>query len=77
MILVRSETGKDFLERALAAGVLEVRDPDQEPKALEVMDRLARKQRERIDPFDPHAHSRWVESQALLTARQDALAGEG
>ena len=77
MILVRSETGEDLLKRAVAAGVVEVREAEQEPKALEVMDRLARKQRERIDPFDPHAHSRWVDSQALLTARQDALADEG
>ena len=76
MILVRSERGKDILERSLAAGVLEVREPDEEPKALEVMDRLARKQRERIDPFDPHAHSRWIEAQALLAAREDALAEE-
>ena len=77
MILVRSETGEDLLKRADAAGVVELREADQEPKALEVMDRLARKQRERIDPFDPHAHSRWIDSQALLTARQDALADEG
>jgi hypothetical protein len=38
------------------------------------MDRLARKQRERIDPFDPHAHARWVDDQALLAAQREAVA---
>jgi hypothetical protein len=35
------------------------------------MDRLARKQRERIDPFDPHASARWPTEQALAAARAD------
>lgn len=74
MILVRSEKGQDFMERATAAGVLELRRAEEEPEALGVMDRLARKQRERIDPFDPHAHARWVEEQALAAARAEAAA---
>ena len=74
MILVRSEKGEDFLKRAIEAKVLELRDPEEEPDALRVMDRLARKQRERIDPFDPHSHTRWVDEQALLAARQEAVA---
>jgi coenzyme F420 hydrogenase subunit beta len=74
MILVRSEAGEDFLNRAVDAGVLELRDPEEEPGALKVMDRLAIKQRERIDPFDPHAHTRWVDEQALLAARREAVA---
>ncbi len=74
MILVRSERGDDYLKRAVEAGVLELREAEEEPKALEVMDRLARKQRERIDPFDPHAHTRWPTEQALSAARADELA---
>ncbi|MGH2750299.1 MAG: Coenzyme F420 hydrogenase/dehydrogenase, beta subunit C-terminal domain [Actinomycetota bacterium] len=74
MILVRTAKGEDFLERAVADGVVELREADEEPNALQVMDRLARKQRERIDPFDPHANTRWVNSQALLAAREQALA---
>ncbi|MGH2748570.1 MAG: Coenzyme F420 hydrogenase/dehydrogenase, beta subunit C-terminal domain [Actinomycetota bacterium] len=72
MILVRTETGKDFFERAVEAGVVELRDPEEEPGALQVMDRLARKQRERIAPFDPHAATRWPTEQALQAARADA-----
>jgi coenzyme F420 hydrogenase subunit beta len=77
MILVRSERGRDFLERAVAAGVLELRDADEEPKALEVMDRLARKQRERVSPFDPHAAAAFPSETLLAEARRDALANGG
>ncbi len=72
MILVRSEKGADYLDAAVAAGVLELRPAEEEPKALEVMDRLARKQRDRITPFDPHAMTRWPTRQALEAARADA-----
>ena len=77
MILVRSEKGEEFLERAVEAKVLDVRDAEEESGALKVLDRLAIKQRERIDPFDPHAHTRWVDEQALLVARQEAVAEAG
>lgn len=72
MILVRSEVGEDYMARAVEAGVLELRDAEEEPGALEVMDRLARKQRERIEPSDPHASTRWPTEQALAAARADA-----
>ena len=75
MILVRSERGRDYLERAVAAGVLELRDAEEEPGALQVMDRLARKQRERIDPFDPHASARWPTEQLLAAAKAEAVEG--
>ncbi|MEA2477229.1 MAG: coenzyme hydrogenase subunit beta [Actinomycetota bacterium] len=75
MILVRTERGADSLDRAVAAGVLELRAAEEEPGALAVMDRLARKQRERIDPFDPHANARWPTEQALAAARADVTAG--
>lgn len=72
MILVRSERGDEFLNRAVAAGVLELRPADDEPGALAVMDRLARKQRERVGAFDPHASARWPTEQALAAARAEA-----
>jgi coenzyme F420 hydrogenase subunit beta len=74
MILVRSAKGEEFMERAVEAQVLELRAAEEEPGALKVMDRLAVKQRERIDPFDPHAHTRWVDEQALLAAQREAVA---
>ena len=77
MILVRSEAGQDYLKRAVDAGVLELRDADEEPAALEVMDRLARKQRERIKPSDPHARTRWPTEQALAAARADVADDPG
>ena len=75
MVLVRSERGEDFLNRAVAAGVVELRPAEEEPAALAVMDRLARKQRERVDPFDPHASARWPTQQALAAARAEAQGG--
>jgi coenzyme F420 hydrogenase subunit beta len=77
MILVRSEKGQDFLERAVAAGIVELRDAEEEPKALEVMMRLATKQRQRIKPDDPHWQTRWPPVQALEAARAEAASGNG
>ncbi|HVF53191.1 MAG TPA: Coenzyme F420 hydrogenase/dehydrogenase, beta subunit C-terminal domain, partial [Actinomycetota bacterium] len=73
MILVRSEAGEDYLKRAVEAGVLELRDAEEEPHALEVMDRLAKKQRARVGPFDPHANASYATAQALQAAREEAL----
>jgi coenzyme F420 hydrogenase subunit beta len=75
MILVRSEKGQDFLERAVAANIVELRDAEEEPKALEVMMRLATKQRERIKEYDPHWQTRWPTRQALEAARAEAATG--
>jgi coenzyme F420 hydrogenase subunit beta len=74
MILVRTERGEDFMKRAVDAGVLELRAAEEEPAALEVMERLATKQRQRIDPFDPHANTRWPEAEALRFAQAEAAA---
>lgn len=71
MILVRSERGQDFLERAVAAGIVELRDAEEEPKALEVMMRLATKQRERIRVDDPHWMTRWPTRQAMEAHRAE------
>ncbi|MEA2510458.1 MAG: coenzyme hydrogenase subunit beta [Actinomycetota bacterium] len=72
MILVRSERGERYLEAAIAAGMLETRAAEEEPGALQVMDRLARKQRERVKPTDPHAATRWPTEELLAAARADA-----
>jgi len=77
MILVRSEKGQDFLERAVAANIVELRDAEEEPKALEVMMRLATKQRQRIKLDDPHWQTRWPTRQALEAARAEAASGNG
>jgi coenzyme F420 hydrogenase subunit beta len=75
MILVRSEAGRAYLDEAVDAGVLELREAEQEPKALEVMDRLARKQRARVSPFDPHARAAYATEQALAAARAEVAEG--
>lgn len=76
MILVRTERGEDFMNRAVEAGILEVRAAEEEPGALEVMERLATKQRQRIDPFDPHANARWPDSEALRFAQAEAASAD-
>jgi coenzyme F420 hydrogenase subunit beta len=73
MVLVRTDRGEDYFNRALEAGIIETRAAEEEPGALQVMDRLARKQRERIDPFDPHASARWPQAEALRFAQAEAL----
>jgi len=77
MILVRSERGESYLERAIAAGVLELREADEEPRALKVMDRLAKKQRQRIKASEPHAEARWPTEQLLAAARSEGSSGKG
>jgi coenzyme F420 hydrogenase subunit beta len=71
MILVRSERGEGYLKRAIDAGVLELREPEEEPQALKVMDRLAKKQRQRIKALEPHAAARWPTEQLLAAARSE------
>lgn len=70
MVLVRSENGRDFLERAVASGQLELRDADEEPRANELLTRLAEKQRARVKPSDPHAAAAYATTEALEAARE-------
>lgn len=77
MILVRSERGESYLQRAIDAGVLELREAEEEPQALKVMDRLAKKQRQRIKAFEPHAAARWPTEQLLAAARSEESSGNG
>lgn len=74
MILVRSERGQDFLERAVAEGIVELRPAEEEPQALDVMMRLATKQRQRIHTTDPHWQTRWPTRAALDAARAEESA---
>ena len=74
MILVRTDAGEDLMKRAVEAGILELREAEEEPAALEVMDRLSRKQRERIRPFDPHANARWPNDELIAQARAEEAA---
>ena len=71
MILVRSEHGEDYLNRAVEAGILELREAEEEQGALEVMNRLATKQRLRVKPDDPHAEHSYATQQALDAARAE------
>lgn len=47
LTIVRTDRGKDIWERALAAGVVETRPATDDPKAVELMFKLAAKSRER------------------------------
>jgi coenzyme F420 hydrogenase subunit beta len=71
MILVRSQAGADYLERAVEAGVLELREADEEQGALDVMYRLSTKQRQRVKPDDPHAEHAYATQQALEAAKAE------
>jgi coenzyme F420 hydrogenase subunit beta len=71
MVLVRSEPGRDYLERAVAAGVLEIRDPNEEKRAQDLLVRLAAKQRSRVRSDDPHARATYATEQALEAARRE------
>lgn len=74
MVLVRTDKGKDFLERGAAAGIVELRDADEEPNALKILERLATKQRVRVKPWDPHAAAAYPTQQALDAAYEDEAA---
>ncbi len=73
MVLVRTDRGKDILERAVGAGILELRDADEEPNALKILERLATKQRQRVKPWDPHAAAAYPTRQVLEAAYDDEL----
>ena len=45
--IIRTDRGKDIFERALAAGVIESKPSTEDPKAVELMFKLAAKSRER------------------------------
>ena len=73
MLLVRSPNGDEFMKQAVAAGALELRPAEEEPKALKLLDRLASKQRARVGPDDPHARAAYASEQALAAAREQEV----
>src|SRR5260370_737903 len=58
MCLIRTEYGEDVWNRAVEAGVIEVRPAEEDPGGLKVLERLSKKQRFRVGPFEPHAAGR-------------------
>ncbi|MGI8426878.1 MAG: Coenzyme F420 hydrogenase/dehydrogenase, beta subunit C-terminal domain [Actinomycetota bacterium] len=76
MCVVRTDYGLDVWNRAVAAGVIETRPADEEPGALKVLDRLAKKQRRRVGPFESHASGRWPVREVLERARKEFLEAE-
>jgi coenzyme F420 hydrogenase subunit beta len=50
--IVRTELGQDIWDRAVAAGVIEARPATEDPKAVELMFKLAAKSRERWPAHD-------------------------
>ena len=76
MCVIRTEHGADVWRRALEAGVLEIREATEEPKALKVLDALAKKQRRRVGPMEPHAAGRWASREVLQRVRSEYLASE-
>jgi len=73
MCVIRSEYGLDVWNRAVEAGAIETRAADEEPGALKVLDRLAKKQRRRPGPFESHAAQRWPVREVLDRARKEYL----
>jgi coenzyme F420 hydrogenase subunit beta len=74
MCLIRTEYGEDVWNRAVEAGVIEVRPAEEDPAGLKVLERLAKKQRFRVGPFEPHAAGRWPVREVLDRVRREALA---
>jgi coenzyme F420 hydrogenase subunit beta len=62
LTIVRTDLGQDIWDRALAAGVIEARPASEDPKAVELMFKLAARSRER-----------WPEADEVPTA--DAIPG--
>src|SRR6266851_4198591 len=78
MCVVRTKYGQDVWRRVVEAGVVETREPSEEPGALKVLDRLAKKQRHRVGPFEPQAAGRWPVREVLERVRREYLeAGSG
>ncbi|MGH2731388.1 MAG: Coenzyme F420 hydrogenase/dehydrogenase, beta subunit C-terminal domain [Actinomycetota bacterium] len=74
MCLIRTEYGQDVWNRAVEAGVIEVRPAEEDPAGLKVLDRLAKKQRFRVGPFHPNAAGRWPVKEVLDRVRREYLA---
>jgi coenzyme F420 hydrogenase subunit beta len=74
MCVVRTEYGQDLWHRALEAEVIETRAAEEEPTAIGVLNGLAKKQRRRVGPYEPHAIGRWASQEVLDRVRAEAVA---
>ena len=74
MCLIRTEYGEDVWNRAVAAGIIEARPAEEDPGGLKVLERLSKKQRFRVGPFEPQAAGRWPVREVLERVRREALA---
>ena len=54
LTLIRTETGRDIMDGMLAEGWIETRPGDEDPGAIELLHKLARKQR-RMGPWNSRA----------------------
>jgi hypothetical protein len=70
MVLVHSPRGDEFMKQAVAAGTLELHPAEGDAKALQLLDRLASKQRARVGPDDPRARAAYATNQTLAAARE-------
>lgn len=77
MCVVRTEYGQDVWKRAVSAGILEVRNSDEDQTALKVLDALAKKQRRRVGPMESHAAGRWSSKRILEKVRAEYIASGG
>ncbi|MGH7393180.1 MAG: hypothetical protein ACREM3_27555 [Candidatus Rokuibacteriota bacterium] len=57
----------------MEGGIVETRAASEEPGALKVLDRLAKKQRHRVGPFEPQAAGRWPVREVLERVRREYL----
>jgi coenzyme F420 hydrogenase subunit beta len=73
MCLIRTEYGLDVWNRAVQAGVIEVKPAEEDPQGLKVLERLAKKQRFRVGPFEPNAAGRWPVKEVLERVRREYL----
>ena len=71
LVRVRSEPGRHYLERAVAAGALEPRDPNEDRRAQDLLVLLAAKQRARVRSDDPHDRAAHASEQAVKAARPE------
>ncbi|MCA1839867.1 MAG: Coenzyme F420 hydrogenase/dehydrogenase, beta subunit C-terminal domain [Actinomycetota bacterium] len=71
MCVTRTEYGQDVFDRAVAAGVIETRAASEEPRALGVLDALAKKQRRRVGPWESHAAGRWPVREVIERVRRE------
>src|SRR2546429_6104355 len=71
-----SECGEDVWNKTDEAEVIEVRPAEEDPAGLKVLERLAKKQRFRVGPFEPHASGRWPVREVLDRVRRGGPAQE-